>query len=357
MFTSRHALWSTCGAALLLGFCLFLPAPADAQRVWASTGVDSVAVGEPFTLTVVAEYNMVMDATFPALDAEADTRAGESAHQFGDLEVLRVRQQSGGYFGTDRPGVRADTVVYEVTTFALDTARVAPVPVTFSSAGATATQASSSFFVPVRSVVKEETAGLRGLAPLAEFPRGWGLYVLLALLALGVLGAAWYAWQRRPDEEPEPAPDAAAAAPPVPPAVRTRRRLRRLEHTTDWNDPTYAKPFFTALVAILRLYLNRRLDLPAAERTTRELVQACWAVDPPLPSTAVESLQSVLQIADLAKFADAVPGPAAGREALQEAHAFIDAVEDTLPSLPSPPAPSSEGASAPARSASRSYTP
>ena len=355
MFTSRYALWSTCGAALLLGICLLMPAPAEAQRVWAFTGSDSVAVGEPFTLTVVAEYTMVMEATFPALDAAADARAGDVTHQFGDLEVLRVRNHSGGYFGTDRPGMRADTVVYEVTTFALDTARVAPVPVTFSSAGATATQASSSFFVPVRSVVQEETAGLRGLAPLAEFPRGWGLYVLLALLAVGVLGAAWYAWRRRPDEAPEPAPSV-RAVPPVPPAVRTRRRLRRLEHTTDWSDPAYAKPFFTALVAILRLYLSRRLDLPAAERTTTELVQACWAADPPLPSTAVEALQSVLQVADLAKFADAVPGPAAGQEALQEAHAFIDAVEDTLPSPPSPPAPS-EGSAPPARSASRSYSP
>jgi hypothetical protein len=355
MFTSQYALWSTCGAALLLGLCLLMPAPAEAQRVWAFTGSDSVAVGEPFTLTVVAEYTMVMEATFPALDAAADARAGDVTHQFGDLEVLRVRNHSGGYFGTDRPGMRADTVVYEVTTFALDTARVAPVPVTFSSAGATATQASSSFFVPVRSVVQEETAGLRGLAPLAEFPRGWGLYVLLALLAVGVLGAAWYAWRRRPDEAPEPAPSV-RAVPPVPPAVRTRRRLRRLEHTTDWSDPAYAKPFFTALVAILRLYLSRRLDLPAAERTTTELVQACWAVDPPLPSTAVEALQSVLQVADLAKFADAVPGPAAGQEALQEAHAFIDAVEDTLPSPPSPPAPS-EGSAPPARSASRSYSP
>lgn len=354
MFMSLPALRVTCGAALLLGLCLLIPAPADAQRVWAFTGQDSVAVGEPFTLTVVAEYNMVMDATFPALDAAADTRTGDVTHQFGDLDVLRVQHHTGGYFGTDRPGMRADTVVYEVTTFALDSARVAPVPVTFSSAGATGTEASASFLVPVRSVVQEETAGLRGLAPLAEFPRGWGLYVLLALLALGVLGAAWYAWQRRPAAPPEPAPNA-AAAPPVPPAVRSRRRLRRLQHTTDWSDPAYAKPFFTTLVAILRLYLNRRLQLPAAERTTREVVQACWAVDPPLPSTAVEALQSVLQVADLAKFADVVPDPAAGQEALQEAHTFIDAVEDTLPPLPSPPAPT-EGPPPSTRSAPRPDT-
>jgi len=64
----------------------------------------------------------------------------------------------------------------------------------------------------------------------------------------------------------------------------------------------------------------------------------------------------VLQVADLAKFADTLPGPAAGQEALQEARAFIDAVEDTLPSLPSP-SPPSGGAAPPPRSASRSHSP
>jgi len=328
------------GALLLLFVAVFsAPAPAEAQRVWASTGMDSVAVGEPFELTIVAEYNMVMNAAFPALDASADARSGEISHRFGDLEVLGVHQRSGGYFGTERPGVRADTVVYTVTTFALDTARVAPVPVDFSTPQSTVTYASSSFFVPVRSMVPADAEGLRGLAPLAEFPRPWWLYLLLAMLAAGVLGAAYYAYRQRATPEQPTAAAPAAASPPVPPAVRARRRLRRLQQSTDPTGPSYAKPFFTTLVEIVRVYLRQRLDVSAAERTSSALVQACWRVDPPLPSPAVESLQSALQVADLAKFADVTPSPAAAREALRDVHTFIDAVEDTLPAIPKPPAP------------------
>ena len=98
---------------LLLGVLLLLSGEASAQSVRAYLSVDSVSVGERFRLTFAVENNGVARVLFP------DPALGDSI--LGDLEVLQV-------LGRGTSG-RKDSVVYEVTTFALDSARVPPIPV------------------------------------------------------------------------------------------------------------------------------------------------------------------------------------------------------------------------------------
>ncbi len=323
---TRYVVLGLIGAFLPLAV-LLASTDAQAQRVFASTGIDSVAVGERFTLTVVAEYNIAMDAHFPATGGlDADSING--GHMFGDLEVVRVKEESGGYFGSSRPGVRADTVVYEVTTFALNEAQVSPVPIEFSAANGTITYASSSFSIPVRSVVPDDAEGIMGLAPLADFPRSLWPLLLLVLLAASILSAAVYYWRQNRSGSPEDETDEMPPPQPDPADELALQRLNRLEQRTDFDRPGYAKPYFTTLVAILRLYVTRRLSLPAAERTSEELLHELYESD--VPVSAVDSLKSVLQIADLAKFADITPAPEDGRRTLGQVRSFISSTEDAL---------------------------
>jgi hypothetical protein len=327
---------ATLARVLAALFLLILPAlplphtPVRAQRVEAHLLADSVKAGERFRLALTADHNFMTQARFPA--AQADSGA-VGAGRFGDLVVLALRDSSQRYLG--QGGTRRDSVVYEVATFALDTARVGTVPVAFVQDGDTArvirTETHRLPVVSVLSPSARDSASLKPLTPPASFPRtlwpwllgGAGLLALAALLA--------YLWYDRDEEEEEEA-DATSRQPPMPPAEAARQHLRRLEETTDLADPDAAKPFYDDLSATLRRYLMHRLGLRTFRSTTREVTERLQqrADEGALPAAVPERARRALEGADLAKFADQRPAAEARKDALADARAVVDAVEKAL---------------------------
>ena len=125
---------------------LMAASPAHAQRVEAYLSADSVTVGDRFTLTLVALHGFETAPSFPD--------AGEAV--YGDLEVLGVTASGGRALGDS--GTRLDSVVYEATTFALDTAYVPALSIVFSGTADTFSIASSPLILPVSSLVPPEAA-------------------------------------------------------------------------------------------------------------------------------------------------------------------------------------------------------
>jgi len=81
--------------------------------------------------------------------------------------------------------------------------------------------------------------------------------------------------------------------------------------------------------------MSARLDVAARERTTRE-VRAALDRRAEVPSTAAEHLHTVLEQADLVKFADARPDPSRAAEALQAARTAIGTIEVAVSAETSP---------------------
>ncbi len=301
-----------------------LSAPASAQRVTAYISADSVTVGERFTLSLVAEHNFMAAPFFPA--------PGDSL--FGDLVALKREVLPARYGGTARPGTRIDSVTYEVATFALDTAYVPPVPVLFAINEDTLRAASQPIFVPVISLVPPGAQDIQDLAPLAEFPAPVWPWVLLATAALLLLGAFVYGLRRK-----QKAPPPAVEAPPPPPArpyEEAIERLNRLETNEDLAEPAHAKLFYVILSDTLRTYLERRAGVPALESTTRELLATLQqrAHRLPLGEEVMRCAAGVLELSDLAKFAEHRPQPREGKTAIRQARAVIESVEVGLNAPP-----------------------
>ena len=315
-----------------------LPA-AQAQQVEAYVSADSVTVGERFTLSIVATHAATEVPTFPEPIIDDSL--------FGDLEVIsQVARES--YLDDARPGVRVDSVVYEVATFALDTAFVPSIPVRFSADADSFLLATAPLTVGVRSLVPPDAAGIRDLAPLAEFPRPVWPYVLLALGVLIAAALLWYYLRSRKNADAPTAP--VPSVPEVTPYEEALRRLQALERT-ELADPATVKPFYVELSELLRTYLERRLDVGALEMTTRELVTTLRAERSraALPREVVTRTKWVLDLADLAKFADVRPEAEQGRQALSEAKTIVQSVEGAV-RTPGPeaapadgPAPSTNG--------------
>jgi hypothetical protein len=123
----------------------------------------------------------------------------------------------------------------------------------------------------------------------------WALAVL-ALLALAAL--AWRRWRK-------PARPAAtqSAPPPLAPDAEALQLLDAL--AAEGNlDP---KQFYFRLSAVVRRYIERRFDFPAAEMTTEELLPRVDRL--PIAPERVQTLKAFCRAADPVKFGGAPAEP------------------------------------------------
>lgn len=286
--------------------------PGDSQReVQLHVLTDSVAVGERFFLAVTARHDTTETVAFPLPDN------GE-ALSFGDVEALEAAIHE----RLLPDGMQVDSSVYLMTSFALDTARVAPIPVEFTAGGDVLIVRTDSMWIPVRSLVPENAENIRDLAPLVAFPRSvWWIVAGIALLLLLAAGIAWWIrWRRNRDDEAE-----TERIPPIPPDREAYDRLDALEKT-DLSDLRNLPFFYDELSGILRTYVARRLYVQALEMTTGETVAGLREQDMP-DSRTISRFRNVLVACDYVKFADGRPPAKQGAELIGASRSIIETME------------------------------
>ncbi len=294
---------------------------AKAQEVRAYTTADTLSVGERFELVVVARHPLWANAIFPSPPPDS---AGEFL-QIGDILILSATSKLSHETGE----TAIDSVLYSATTFELDTAIVGRVPIGFVSDRDTITVLSQAFLLPVRSVMPPDAEDILDIAPLAEFPRPvWPWLLFLALLIAAM--AAFVFWYRR---SPEVIGLARGEAPAqrLPPLEEAANRLDALR-TAHLETDASKKAFFVELSDILRTYLSRRLEVPALERTSREVLADLTDLEEQdgFPGAVLDSTSQLLDISDLAKFAEIYPTEPRCREFLDTAGEIVENVEAHL---------------------------
>lgn len=301
----------------LVGLLLLVNGAAAQEpvRVEAHVSADSVKVGERFTLSLAVEYvgGESIEVIFPSNQGEA------ASPLFGDLRVIRretmVQEQ-------ETEAGRLDSVAYEVTTFALDSARVPVLPVRLVAGTDTTVVATSPSVLPVTSVVGPEATALRDSVALASFPRPlweWGLLALGALVLLGGLVYGVWQWRTLEATSAEPEED------PRTPYEAAMAELQNLERRNP-NDRSTFKAFYVDLADVLRTYLAREVGVAAREQTTREVVDALER-RPDVPDQATQRIRTVLERADLVKFAGAASSPNEVQTVLRDARATVNSIE------------------------------
>ena len=299
--------------ALALSLVLVASA-ASAQTVRLHVLADSVTVGERFEVAVAVERGAGVQTLFPEPPGMAQAVAAPL--EAGEAELLAVRRLPPEIQGS----TRRDSAVFTATTFALDSARVGPVAIRLVQGGDTTTVQSTVTLIGVRSLVPSDAEGAHGLAPLADFPRAWGPWLIAALLALALLVALfwWLRYRRHPDVETST----------LPPHEEVVVRLGRLGAALPDGEPEI-KAFYVELSDALRTYLARSLGVPAHEVTTRELLLTLDG-DDRVPDDARAALADVLRRADLVKFAELVPERSAHETVLARAREAVAPIETAL---------------------------
>lgn len=164
---------------------------------------------------------------------------------------------------------------------------------------------------------------------LQEHAAWWG--GALALFALAA--AAWWYLRKRPK-----------AAPVEPTAVeeplldRTLKAMRTLESERLWQQGQH-KAYHSRLTDLLRAYVEERYGVQALERTTDELLQEL-RVSAMVPEQQ-QLLANMLRLADLVKFAKAVPAPAENEQMMAAAIRFVESTASQA--APTPTRPTTHG--------------
>jgi len=119
----------------------------------------------------------------------------------------------------------------------------------------------------------------------------WLYWTLGVLVLAALVASAWWLWRRR-----KAAPEAETAGVPPAPEAEAYQMLDALA-----ADHADAKRFYFRLSAILRHYMERRFDIPAAEMTTEELLPRAQrlALEPDL----ARAFKAFCQSSDPIKFA------------------------------------------------------
>ncbi|MEX0600853.1 MAG: hypothetical protein WD021_11320 [Rhodothermales bacterium] len=304
------------GATVALVLLLAVPF-ASAQQVDLRVTVDSVTVGDRFQLSVTARHDFAAPARFPIADTS-------TVLQFGDVEVISHRL----FEDTRAEGPRIDSIVYEVTTFALDTAHVASIPVLFTAGEDTFTVRTEARVIPVTPLVPDDAEGIKDVAPLVDFPSATWPFAAAAVLLVAAALLAFYLYRKRKGGTTSALPQ----APPVPADREAFERLDALERL-DLTDPANIPPYYDELSALLRTYVARRLHVRALESTTGELIHELRRHGTPSEETTAR-LRNVLVAADYVKFANASPPPSKALRLTSVARDIVEDVERDLRPAP-----------------------
>jgi hypothetical protein len=290
--------------------------PDGLVRVDTRVSADSVTVGERFGVVHAFSYPDSLAMMAPEkIDAGNCRVISQRWSESRDAEVV----------------TRTESI--SLMTLDLETARVPEARVDFRTpAGDTLRVYTSEVEVPVRHVAAES----RELAPLKEQweapVSGW-VWALTGGSALALAALAWYFLRRRRRGE------AMYVPPPLPADHVALTELARIEKLGLVEQGEF-KRYYTLVVDALRHYLERRYRIDAMDRTSDELLYELSR-----RRITVASLDGLLGVADLVKFAKHVPGSDSAEGAIETARDIVVATRPR-PVLPPEGLPAADATAA-----------
>jgi hypothetical protein len=270
---------------------------AQSAEAYMAADLSSINLGEPvqLTLTVVTGtgFRVQMPAT-PGLPQ--------------GLEVLQTRESD-----TSR---NAGKIIHRrqwtITGFEPGTYTLPPIRVFYVRTGSSGPEAveTERIDLTVLAPVIPEEAGLRPMRGLAEAPLTWrdilpwvGICLLLVALAGGLV---WWRRRPRPVREEAATVPAEETAPAETPSARAIRQLNALAWP-EASDVSGLAACLEDISQVIRVFVQEEWAIPAPELTTRETLMAFAATAPDTPGLA--ALKTLLEVADMAKFARFAPAP------------------------------------------------
>jgi hypothetical protein len=174
-----------------------------------------------------------------------------------------------------------------------------------------------SFELMVQSVAVDTTQGFKPIKNIIYVKGSWLDYIWYIVggwILLGLLLFVLFKVLKKPKATPAPPPPAESLT------DKTMRLLAELDAQQVWQKGQI-KEYYIQLSEIVRGYIEQRFSTPALELTTDELLYKAQLHRELQPYQTL--LATILQTADLAKFAKWQPQPQEHFDAMENAKSFV----------------------------------
>ena len=183
--------------------------------------------------------------------------------------------------------------------------------------------------IQVLNVPVDTTAAIKDIRNVVDVPQDYSEYIpwaIAALIAIALFGAAVYFWSQRK----KPAPVTVVKTPAEPAWKKAMRELERIGHEKVWQQEK-TKVYHSEISDTLRTYIEEQWLVPALESTTYDIIRVL-SMDSTFKPEDIFKLKTILELADLVKFAKENPDAFLNERSLKIAKEFV---EQTIPK-PSP---------------------
>ncbi len=176
---------------------------------------------------------------------------------------------------------------------------------------------------PPGGVMPRDSMNIQEIKPIIEEPVKLSDYMIyFILLGLVLIGGLIYWWYSNYEKNKAAKQAAQITPPPVVPAHEIALdKLNTLKSQQLWQKGKI-KEYQSQLTYIVREYLENRYGILALESTTAEIINQ--HIQGLLDGKDIASLQRILQVADLVKFAKAKPEDDIHESFMNEALIFVD---------------------------------
>ncbi len=293
---------------IYLLFLLALPVPGQLISVRSALSSDSMMIGDQVLFTLRVDAADHVDFDLPAI---RDTLSRQ-------IEVLFPVSSDTSF----ENGRRVVQQRYMITGWDPGLQMVPSQKVVYSTGEMTDTARSMPLMINVFEPVVDTTQQIRPIKPPMNTPLTldemlpWiGLGAGIWLLGTLIYALIWMSGQRRKD------PEVFTLKPQEPAHVIAFRELDSLKEQKLWEKGE-VKTYYTRLTEITRDYIERQYGIPAMERTTGDILLAFSKVNTN-DTLLDEMLASLLELADLVKFAREDPLPVDNQTNLNNAYLFV----------------------------------
>jgi len=273
---------------VLILFSLFfvLCSPLFAQEVKVEVDTTNIRIGEQF------KYQIFVDDTSNVIIPKLQNLKGLEIVQDIDLDTIKARLikkyiltgfDSGAYYIPSQQifirgrAFLTDSLLINVATVAVDTTKQKMFPI---------------------KAIQSEPWVWDDLMPYL-------IWIILGLVLIGgVIG--YIIWKKRNPTLYEEVEILAA----MPPFEEAFERLKQLDEKLLWQN-NHVKQYYIELTEIIRIYIEKELNIPALESTTDELLETLQdfrdAKTIDTSREGIRKLKELLREADLVKFAKSQP--------------------------------------------------
>jgi hypothetical protein len=157
-------------------------------------------------------------------------------------------------------------------------------------------------------------------------------YLLIILIVALIVSAIVYFYYKRKGKHIELRP----AKPEEPPYITALRELDKIKSQKLWQQKQ-VKEYYTRITYVIRWYISKRFSILALEQTSEEILDHIKSLK--LDKVNHQNLESLLNLADLVKFAKGEPDPNDNIIHLDNAYDFIkqtkiEVSEETIENKP-----------------------